>query len=248
MAQFQKFMFDNFVIACDEDKAIVEPENETEAENIESGAEPIEETVVYEPEPEIKPEPEIVVESVISYSQEELDAEVRKAEDKGYERGLRQAEDEAEKRHEALMNEMSGKLSVMLADMAKENDEREAEAIQLALALVKKLLPSLEEKQAEAEVQKFLSDNFPNFRREAYLSFSFNPQTVGAAAKIIAKLAEKNDFEGKISVHKDENLGVSDCRIEWENGGVEKNDSKMLEKAEKLLNDNTMTNEEREHG
>ncbi len=246
MAQFQKFMFDNFVIDCDEDNAVVEPEVETEPEVVVVEPEPVAEIVVSEPE--VVPEPEIVVEPKISYSQEELDDEVRKAEEKGYERGVRQAENEAEQRREALMNEMSSKLSVILADMTTENGERENEAMQMALALVKKLLPSLAEKQAESEIRMFLTDNFPNFRREAHLSFVFNPQTVEAAAKIIAKLAEKNDFEGKISVHKDENLAPDDCRIEWENGGVEKNSRKMLEKAEKLLDDNTMKNEEREHG
>ncbi len=246
MAQFQKFMFDNFVIDCDKEDVVVEPEVEAEPEVVVVEAEPVEENIVSEPE--IVAEPEIVVEPVVSYSQEEMDDAVRKAEETGYERGFRQAESEAEQRQEALMNEMNGKLSMMLADMATENSERENEAVQMALALVKKLLPSLEVQQAEAEVQKFLADNFSNFRREAHLSFAFNPQTVGAAAKIIAKLAEKNDFEGKISVHKDENLAAGDCRIEWENGGVEKNSRKMLEKAEKLLDDNTMKNEEREHG
>ena len=137
MAQFQKFMFDNFVIDCDKEDVVVEPEVEAEPEVVVVEAEPVEENIVSEPE--IVAEPEIVVEPVVSYSQEEMDDAVRKAEETGYERGFRQAESEAEQRQEALMNEMNGKLSMMLADMATENSERENEAVQMALALVKKL-------------------------------------------------------------------------------------------------------------
>ena len=68
------------------------------------------------------------------------------------------------------------------------------------------------------------------------MSFYFNPETIKDIQETIGKLANSNDFEGKISLHKDSSLGMADCRIEWENGGVELNNDKTLEKLDNLLN------------
>lgn len=83
MAQYQKFMFDNFVISCEDDKCAAEPvvpePEETEPELTPSPeelvAEVAEEEIPVISEPEEEPEPE---EEVVSYTQDELDAEVKK--------------------------------------------------------------------------------------------------------------------------------------------------------------------------
>ena len=48
-------------------------------------------------------------------------------------------------------------------------------------------------------------------------------------------MAHVFDFEGKITLHKDSSLAMGDCRVEWENGGVERNSADMLDKAVKML-------------
>ena len=49
------------------------------------------------------------------------------------------------------------------------------------------------------------------------------------------KLLDGTDFEGKIDLHKDASLAKSDCRIEWENGGVELKGADQLAKVADLL-------------
>ncbi len=96
-------------------------------------------------------------------------------------------------------------------------------------------MPNLEAGVAKQEVEAFLRDNFSKFRGEKNLSFSFHPDMAAEIAPQLSKLAEKNDFEGKISVHKDINLNLSDCRVEWRNGGVERNTEEVLKKVENIL-------------
>lgn len=79
--------------------------------------------------------------------------------------------------------------------------------------------------------QPFLSVNFPNFRREASLSFTFNPEVVAKVSEIIAKLANANDFEGKISLHKDASMAPGDCRIEWKTAALSAAAIKCLKKS-----------------
>lgn len=252
MAQYQKFMFDNFVISCDDDKCVAEPldveeptaepetetaedsqivtedatadvaDTETEVAAVEDDAE----------EPETK-EPEI---KAPSYSQDDLDAAVASAEERGYNKGFAAASSEGQKQQQAVLDEINGKLLTLLADQSDDRRQNEQNALKFALELVRKLLPNLEADVAKEEVEAFLSDNFARFKNEKALSFSFNPEMAAVVAPLLSKLAEKNDFEGKIAVHKDINLGMSDCLVEWKNGGVSRSTEQVLNNVEELLN------------
>ena len=91
------------------------------------------------------------------------------------------------------------------------------------------------EQQAAELVSGFIADNFNNFKDEAKLSFYIHPDIISYAQEKIASLANSYDFEGKIALHKDSSLAKNDCRIEWENGGVELNGADQLAKVTALL-------------
>ena len=55
------------------------------------------------------------------------------------------------------------------------------------------------------------------------------------ALRLMIYIAALGDVEGKIALHKDASLGKADCRIEWENGGVERNSAELGKKIEDLL-------------
>lgn len=264
MVQYQKYMFDNFVIEKNtEDKnalealpeTLPEPEEVVEQEApVETSEEPVVEEiaevieVVPEPEPEPEEEPEPEPEPQIietGYSEEELAEAVKKAETEAYERGYNAAVDENAKRQNILLEDIKNQLMMIFAGLDNKKAELESSSLKFAVQAVRKILPTLEKERAEAEVKTFLADNFANFAMQESLSFAFNPDSVALVASSLGRLAEQNDFEGKIAVHKDKTLGPSDCRIEWKNGGVERNAAKMLDKIETLIEDNT---EERENG
>lgn len=263
-------MFDNFVIeknteeknisaVLPEPEIIPEPEESIEPEIVgEEVITPVEETVTEEPQPE--PEPETVLEpeqknepepepetQIIEtgYSESELAEAVKKAEAEAYEKGYNAAVDENARQQNILLEDIKNQLMMIFAGLDDKKSEVESSSLKFAVQAVRKILPTLEKERAEAEVKNFLADNFANFAMQESLSFAFNPDMVPSVASGLSRLAEQNDFEGKIAVHKDKSLGLSDCRVEWKNGGVERNASKMLNKIEALIEDNT---EERENG
>ena len=113
------------------------------------------------------------------------------------------------------------------------------------ISMIEKILPTMERKTAEKEIKNFLAENFANFSSQEALSFSFNPDMLSHVSDSIRRLAEQNDFEGKISVHKDISLGLSDCRVEWKSGGVERKTSSFINKIKNIVNTNK---QERENG
>lgn len=122
MAEYQKFMFDNFVIDCgkkgraDEEAAVIEDvevSHEPEVEEVEAV---VEEPAVAESEekpqvvePELPPPPP-------SFSQEELNAAVAKAREEGYEKGFQAALGDYEKQEAEMLQNLNSRLLSMLVD------------------------------------------------------------------------------------------------------------------------------------
>lgn len=230
MAELKKFLFDNFVI---EDKKKIKSKLEEPEEAVLPEQEVELEPIVVEPEPvveEVEPEPE-----VITFSEEEVAEKVKEAEKKAYERGLKAAQESIEQSQKELLESINNKLIALIANTMKAEETAEQEAFVLARAVVDKLVPGLNEEHAAEIVNKFIADNFNSFKNESKLSFYIHPDIISYAQETIAKLANSYDFEGKIALHKDASLEKADCRIEWENGGVERNSAELGERVKNLL-------------
>ncbi len=250
MVEYQKFMFDNFVIPCTEDididaDEVVESQAISDDVQLVPDCEPVddveEETVLQEDvneeinyDVDIKQEI-IAEENDLRFSQDDIDVAVASAEAKGYEKGFAAAESEIQSKQQLILENIEKSLYELVHEQKEMFLENEKSAMQVAIEAICKILPTIEKDVAKKEVEAFLSDNFAKFRQESCLSFSFHPDMVAEIAPKLSKLAEKNDFEGKISVHKDMTLSISECRVEWKNGGVERNISENINRIEELI-------------
>ena len=243
-------MFDNFIVSNTPAKKddVLDQEIETEPHQETDIVE--EEVVDIHPvisEPQIidNTPPTVDIPATPSYSKDELDAAVKLAEEKAYNEGLMAATNEEKQQQKLLLENIQEQLTSIFMELNKKSTDIENSALKFAIELMRKILPTLEKERAEAEVKNFMAQNFANFASQETLSFAFNPDTLSLVADSIGRLAEQNDFEGKIAVHKDSNLGPTDCRIEWKNGGVERKVNDILDKVENLIDSNT---QERENG
>lgn len=239
MAQFKKFMFDNFVINKPEEEELPPVEDVIEAE------------IIPEPEPEeVLPEAEPVVEveveaeepepmpDVKTYTQEEVDELIKNAAQDGYERGFKSSQSGVDAETGTLLNEINQKLAVLFSEREQLSADYEKQALKVAAAVVCKMVPGLQAEHAGELVAQFIADNFNNFKQEAKLSFYIHPDIISYIQEKIAKLANSYDFEGKIALHKAPDLAKNECRIEWENGGVELNGTAQLQQITAMLDSN----------
>ncbi len=242
MSHFQKFQFDNFIIEEENLPPVFEANQETEITEEEPITETETETVV-EPQDaffedvEEDSEPEPLFEPAPMFSEEEVNKREIQAEEKGFERGKQEMRQETESQNSLLLENINTRLSVLIAEAKEQQAETDNQMLEMVSSVLHKLLPSLAKEQAKEIVGNFLQENFPNFKNEPKLSFYFNAENISWVQEKISRLAAINDFEGKIALHKDNSLALCDCRVEWENGGVERKMNKMLEKVENLLED-----------
>ena len=281
MVDYQKYLFDNFVVKKDKEDDVLPDVSENESLNdneeyIEEYNENIsEETIIptadlydeavedisqksdantdefenkdttsdFQPYDYTKETQEESFET--TYTENELKEALAQAEEVAYNKGKEDASNALIERQNILLENIKNQLMSIFASVEEKHLDLENSALNFSIALVKKILPSLEKQCAEKEVKNFLAENFSNFSNQESLSFSFNPDVISSVADSIGRLAEQNDFEGKISVHKDSSLGLSDCKVEWKNGGVERKTESMFNKIENLININK---QERENG
>ena len=270
MAEYEKFLFDNFVIedkdelpplpedlsAPSTDTALIIPEGadiseadveikpdstegkdseEIEPETTEETEEiALEEETLPEPQEELKEEDDELP-IVITYTEEEVAERVEQAKKEAYNKGITDAANSSQAQIQHLLTEIDKLLQEKLSEMSTIKEELSKGFRSMGISLLETLVPSLIKEQAVELLNNFLRQNFENFVKEPKLTFYFNPEILVKTQEMLGALAHKNDYEGKIVLHKDQNLAISECRIEWENGGVEYNTTQMLETAKALI-------------
>ncbi len=229
MAELKKFQFDNFIVGG-KNKSKNAPSDEEVIDSEILPKIPVDnESVEIE---DIQTDEPVVEET---FSRDELEAKTAIAEQQGYERGYQTASEEQIAENNHLLTDISQKLTVLLAQNEEENKITENEATEVIKQALKAIVPTLLDDNALELVNKFLKDNFNNFKHNEKLSFYIHPDIISYVQESIVKLANTNDFEGKIAIHKDNNLAKSSCRVEWDNGGVEYAPQEQLAEVEQML-------------
>jgi len=108
----------------------------------------------------------------------------------------------------SLLNNIDAKLNLLL-------NQGHQNILPLVKMILAELSPVLVEKESLAIVAAFIAEKFPDIGREKVLDFYFHPDIIYEIQPVLASLAEKNNFEGKLLLHKDSSLPVCDCRIMW---------------------------------
>lgn len=228
MAEYQKFMFDNFILRDNDEissdilvpeaaTAVVVPEDADNTDNTEINS------------------PNNITPIISGYTDDEVAEKIKIAEAMSYQKGQDDANGGLEAENSRLLENIDKALEQAVRDYSAIKEGLDQQFKNMAAALITHLIPSLLEEHSLELVNSFLENNFKNFAKEAKLSFYFNPEAIAKAQETVSRLAHINDFEGKITLHKDLSLSLSDCRVEWDNGGVERNTASELAKASELI-------------
>jgi len=96
----------------------------------------------------------------------------------------------------------------------------ECEAVEVAVAVARKLAPTLIEREPFAEISALASSCFRELVAAPHLVVRVNDSLYAAAREKLDDISRANGFEGRLVVLGEPSVGVGDCRIEWADGGV----------------------------
>jgi flagellar assembly protein FliH len=166
--------------------------------------------------------PARVEKPAISYSEEQL----MLAKTQAHAQGKQEAATEARAAQELQTQKLLDTLIALVERLVAAEDRREVEnmmaATKLALRVTHKLLPQMAERFSLAEIEGVILSSLDVRKDEQRIAVMIPPQHMDALKDRIDRLALDRGFAGKMILIADDNLGPSDCRVEWADGGAER--------------------------
>jgi flagellar assembly protein FliH len=166
---------------------------------------------------------------------EQMDALRQEGYDAGFEAG-KIAETEAQAVHlAAVLSAVDNNLSNLIQKMDSLVREQDTHARLLVLAVAKKLLPDFAARNGMQEIEALLSDTIREMAREPRLVVRIHEDQFDAVNERVQAIAVQRAYSGKVIVLADAEVLSGDCRIEWADGGIERNTQSTWRAVEQTI-------------
>lgn len=158
----------------------------------------------------------------------------RKGEEAGLARGRSEAIAAFDKEVAATLGTIAQHTAAIAKGIAAEA-QAAGKSVDLALAIVRKLHPALVERQGLAEIESVLGQCLESLKQEPRLVAYVHTARLDALQERLAQLSAASGFEGRVVLIGDDAMGESDCRVEWADGGVEREAGRTWRAIEETL-------------
>lgn len=166
------------------------------------------------------------------FSRAELDAAAAAAHAAGHASGTAEAVAAHEHRVAAALESMTEGVTTLLTDRTAAQRGAELAAIELTRTIVGKLFPALARRTGLAEVAALVTQCMREAVDEPRLVLRVPDALFESAQQHIAPLAASSGYPGKLVILGDEALTGSDCRVEWADGGAERDTARTRQEIE----------------
>jgi len=152
-------------------------------------------------------------------AQKVASAEARAYRD-GYEAAQREAKVESDRRVALALEEIGLTIKGIATRFSGIETRMETEAVDVAVAVARKLCNELISGEPLAEITALVSDCFSHLVSTPHLVVRINDSLYEAAREKIERQAAQSGFEGRLVILAEPEIATGDCRIEWADGGV----------------------------
>ncbi len=152
-------------------------------------------------------------------AQKVASAEARAYRD-GYEAAQREAKAESDRRGALALEEIGIAIKGIASRFSGIETRMETEAVDVAVAVARKLCSELVSREPLGEITALVSDCFSHLVSTPHLVVRINDALYEIAREKIERLAQQSGFEGRLVILAEPEIATGDCRIEWADGGV----------------------------
>jgi flagellar assembly protein FliH len=96
----------------------------------------------------------------------------------------------------------------------------ECEAVEVAVAVARKLSPALIAREPFAEISALASECFRELVAAPHIAVRVNDALYAVAREKLEDIVRAKSFPGRLVVLAEPDIAVGDCRIEWADGGI----------------------------
>lgn len=189
------------------------------------------EVILEPPEPEEPPAP--------TFSEEEMAQAKTDAAARGREEAAREAAESTETAAAATLDGLMGKFDALIQAHRSVMENATGEAIAVAGAIARKLLPTTDTEIAMAEILHTIEQAMNRLYEEPAVVIRIAESLHDMLEPRLLDIVKQCAYPGAVTVVADPNLPVEDCRVEWGNGGVERDLSALWADVETIIARNT---------
>ena len=146
----------------------------------------------------------------------------------GFAAGEAKAHGEAAQRAANALQLMADGLDKLYKALAGIEIRLETEAVEVAVAVAGKLSPALIAREPFAEISALATECFQHLVKTPHVVVRVGPAIYEIAKDKLEAIAQARGFEGRLVVMAEDSLAAGDCRIEWADGGVARDEAATL--------------------
>jgi flagellar assembly protein FliH len=161
--------------------------------------------------------------------------EVEAAFARGREAGLEAAKTQSEHRVAEAAAQIVERLSALEAVRSELGARMSQQAITVAADLVRKMMPALVARGGMAEIEAVLQDALARMLDEPRVVFRVPDAMLEIIQPRIAEMSGKAGYSGEVVLLADDTMGLSDCLVEWADGGAERNVERLWSEVQEVL-------------
>lgn len=153
----------------------------------------------------------------------------------GKEEGFAEAVSSIEKNCETILNDIQQSVSVIMSRHDEQIAMMEKKATSMVLAIVKKLAPAVVKEKPLPEIENLVLECMRNNPSEPRLVIRVDEQMLPHLRRKIDMLQTSSDYNGQVVLVSEAMGNISDCRVEWLDGGAERDFETLMNSIDTMV-------------
>jgi flagellar assembly protein FliH len=139
---------------------------------------------------------------------------------RGYADAQRDAKVESDRRMAAALERIAAGMTTANGALHAIETRLECEAVEVAVAVARKLAPALVAREPFAEIAALAGECFRQLIASPHVAVRINDALYATAKEKLDDIVRAKSFEGRLVVLAEPDIAPGDCRIEWADGGI----------------------------
>lgn len=170
-----------------------------------------------------------------TFSEEELAAAKRAAFAEGKAAGIAEAESGIARRTEERLAALTERFGSLVNDINCKIAESHKEMLLASMTVVRKLFPRLSVSEGMNEAQAVVEDCLERLREEPRMVVRAADQDLDGLKDHLDSCIQRSGFNGKLVFLADDRLTPGDIRVEWADGGAERDQGALWQEIDGII-------------
>jgi flagellar assembly protein FliH len=144
---------------------------------------------------------------------------------RGYAEGQADAKAAADRRIADALERIATGLGQAAGALQAVETRLECEAVEVAVAVARKLAPALIAREPFAEIAALASDCFRQLVASPHIAVRVNDALYDITRQKLDDIVRARGIEGRLVVLAEPGIAAGDCRIEWADGGINRDNA-----------------------